>query len=285
MKYLQFVVIVFVLYFLGYILGPTITPMLVSDREPENKLVREVAYKGAKYPINLAEYRGEDLPKEVTITREVTIETIDGAGKVELGEGEIVTLLNRDGDKLLVARPESNAKGPVDPDDTDIYVALAKMKFEAARAEEEGVVANLPQGPDNPAPGEQPKPQPELRPTPDPVAVVTPEPEPEPEPEPKMVEPEPEPEPVVKEELSDEEIVALMKKSIEAGAVKEFSMKQVKGWKATGDETIDGTTYQTGLAAYEAETIFGLKPVQAKALIKDGKVERWVYAKSGMEIQ
>jgi hypothetical protein len=30
---------------------------------------------------------------------------------------------------------------------------------------------------------------------------------------------------------------------------------------------------------------FGVRPVQAKALIKDGKIERWVYAKSGMEIQ
>jgi hypothetical protein len=67
--------------------------------------------------------------------------------------------------------------------------------------------------------------------------------------------------------------------------VKEFTSAQVTGWTTNGEETIDGTEYQTGLAAYEAATIFGVRPVQAKALIKDGKIERWVYAKSGMEIQ
>lgn len=76
-----------------------------------------------------------------------------------------------------------------------------------------------------------------------------------------------------------------MQKSIADGAVKEFKADQVKAWKATEKETVDGTEYQTGLAAYEAATIFGVKPVQAKALIKGGKIDRWVYAKSGMEIQ
>jgi hypothetical protein len=48
---------------------------------------------------------------------------------------------------------------------------------------------------------------------------------------------------------------------------------------------VDGETYQTGLAAYKAETIFGPKTVQAKALIKGGKVIKWIYAKTGMEIR
>ena len=85
--------------------------------------------------------------------------------------------------------------------------------------------------------------------------------------------------------MTDDEIVELMKKSVADGAVKEFKADQVKEWKAAEKETVDGTEYQTGLAGYMAATIFGLKPVQAKALIKDGKVDRWVYAKSGMEIQ
>ncbi len=96
---------------------------------------------------------------------------------------------------------------------------------------------------------------------------------------------EPTPAPAADTKLGDDEIIALMKDSIASGAVDEFTSDQVKGWKANGEETIDGTEYQTGLAAYEAATIFGVRPVQAKALIKDGKIERWVYAKSGMEIQ
>ena len=43
--------------------------------------------------------------------------------------------------------------------------------------------------------------------------------------------------------------------------------------------------YQIGAVAYKAETIFGVKTIQAKALIKDGKVQRWIWPKSGMEIK
>jgi len=50
-------------------------------------------------------------------------------------------------------------------------------------------------------------------------------------------------------------------------------------------EEVDGESYQTGMAAYKAKTIFGVKTVQAKALIKGGKVAKWVYAKTGMEIR
>ncbi|MBT7970045.1 MAG: hypothetical protein HN570_03530, partial [Verrucomicrobia bacterium] len=118
-------------------------------------------------------------------------------------------------------------------------------------------------------------------PTPAPVAKIDPV-VPNPEPMPVV---EPTPAPAADAKLGEDKIIALMKDSIAGGAVKEFTSDQVKGWKANGEETIDGTEYQTGLAAYEAATIFGVRPVQAKALIKDGKIERWVYAKSGMEIQ
>ncbi len=284
MKYLQFAAIVFVLYFLGYVLGPTITPMLVKVREAENSLVKDVSYEGAVYRINLAEYRGDDLPKTLKIIVPATIPTIDGEGEVRLSKGDEVVLLNRDGEKLLVEKPESNGKGALDPDVTDIYTKLAAAKYQSAAAR---AVASIPQTPapaptptpsPAPAPTPTPTPAPAPMPTPTPVAV-TPTPEPEPAPA-----PEPEPAPAGGS-LSDEEIVELMKTSIAGGAVKEFTSAQVKGWKASGEETIDGTSYQTGLAAYEAETIFGVRPVQAKALIKDGKIERWVYAKSGMEIQ
>ena len=281
MKYLQFVVVVFVLYFLGYVLGPTITPLLVREREAVSLLEREVSYKDAVYRIDLAEYRGDDLPKTLKIKEPVTIPTVDGEGEVRLSKGDEVVLLNRDGEKLLIEKPESNGKGEVEPGVTDIFDVLAIRKFEKAAADQRMASNDLQPAPTPkpaPTPAPTPVPTPKPAPTPEPVAV-TPTPTPQNTPD-----PEPEPEPAVVS-LSDEEIVELMKKSIGGDAVKEFTLAQVKGWKANGEETIDGTTYQTGLAAYEAETIFGVRPVQAKALIKDGKIERWVYAKSGMEIQ
>lgn len=110
----------------------------------------------------------------------------------------------------------------------------------------------------------------------EPVAVVpTPEPAPE---------PEPEPEPAA-EELDAEAIVAVMQGSIKEAQIKEFTFDQVLGWKAGETEDHDGESYQTGMVAYKAETIFGVKNIQAQALIKNGKVVKWIWPKSGMEIK
>ena len=98
--------------------------------------------------------------------------------------------------------------------------------------------------------------------------------------------PEPTPEPApAPASLNEEQIVAAMQESVKAGAIKEFKFEAVQAWKAGEEETVDGETYQTGLAAYKAQTIFGEKTVQAKALIKGGKVIKWIYAKTGMEIR
>ena len=76
-----------------------------------------------------------------------------------------------------------------------------------------------------------------------------------------------------------------MQESIRDGQIKEFKFEQVLGWKAGEKETVDGQTFQTGLVSYKAETIFGVKTIQAKALIQNGKVLRWIWPKSGMEIK
>ena len=76
-----------------------------------------------------------------------------------------------------------------------------------------------------------------------------------------------------------------MQASIDAGQIKEFTKAQVLSWTASTDEIADGETYQIGLAAYKAETIFGIKTIQAKAMIRGGKVVRWIWPKSGMEIK
>jgi hypothetical protein len=81
------------------------------------------------------------------------------------------------------------------------------------------------------------------------------------------------------------DVVKAMQESIKAAQIKEFTFDQVLEWNAAADETVDGQTYQTGVASYKAETIFGVKTIQAKALVKGGKVQRWIWPKSGMEIK
>ena len=144
-----------------------------------------------------------------------------------------------------------------------------------------------------------PKVDPAPTPVPDPVVKNDPAPEPAPEPPPvaeKMdetpaptpeptPEPSPEPKPATNEPLGEAALVTLMQESIKGGQVKEFTFDQVLKWNAGSEEEIDGMKYQTGLAEYKAETIFGVKTMKAKALIKDGKVSKWIWATSGMEIK
>jgi outer membrane biosynthesis protein TonB len=137
------------------------------------------------------------------------------------------------------------------------------------------------------APDEQP-PAPVIVPE-DPPAAPQPatEPQPVPEPEPQP-EPAVEPEPVEPEEpvaVIETDVVKIMQKSIQDGDIDEFTSEQVLEWKAEAEETVDDEVFQTGTATYKAETIFGVKNIQAKALIQDGKVVRWVWPKSGVEIK
>ena len=270
MKYAKFAAVVLLLFFLGYVLGPTINPMLVKEKKPENLLKVSVKLDGgATYEIDLAEYRDGDLPETVKIMKPATIPTLTGEGTKPLRKDDKVKLLNRKDNMLIVESLDGMAKGTIEPRSTDIYQLLAQKKFDDDAAK----VAGGPKPPVTPTPAPGPGPAPTPAPAPVPVAPVAVTPTPV------------EPAPAGGGDLTDDQIVEVMKKSIADGAVKEFKADQVKGWKASEKETVDGTEYQTGLAAYEAATIFGVKPVQAKALIKGGKVERWVYAKSGMEIQ
>ena len=288
MRYAKFAIIVFVLYFLGYVLGPTITPMLVNEKKTTSSLVKNVKIQSAIYKIDLAEYRTDDLPEIVKIAKQIKLETNSGEGVKMLTRGTEVKLLNRDGLELIIETTDGVAKGRVAIETTDLYGVLAQAKFD----KDAGKVAGRPT-PDSPKPPVNPpapvNPPPVADPSP---PVATP-------PAPGAGSPmvtsgdggtdgsdnsEPAPEPADKK-LSPDELVALMKKFIAAGTLKEFKADQVVTWKTGEDESIDGVNYQIGMVTYKAQTIFGEKPVNAKALIKGGEVDRWVFAKSGMEMR
>jgi hypothetical protein len=124
-------------------------------------------------------------------------------------------------------------------------------------------------------------------------AQLEPEPSPSPAEPAPLTEPAPPTEPAPLTESvdapapapTDSDVVQVMQASIDAGQIKEFTKAQVLRWKASTDEIADGETYQIGLAAYKAETIFGIKTIQAKAMIQSSKVVRWIWPKSGMEIK
>jgi len=135
-----------------------------------------------------------------------------------------------------------------------------------------------------PTPAPQPEPPPVVKNDPAPAPAPEPMPTPDPAPTPEPA-PTPAPAPVAAGPMGEADIVKAMQDSIKGGAVKEFKFEQVLAWKGGSEEVVDGTTYNTGEAAYKAETIFGVKTMQAKALIKDGKVAKWIWKTSGMEIK
>lgn len=85
--------------------------------------------------------------------------------------------------------------------------------------------------------------------------------------------------------LDEAALVTLMQDSIQKRKVSEFTTEGVLKWDTGDNETIGDTEYQIGFATYEKDTIFGKQPVVAKALVRNGNLTKWVYAKTGLDIR
>jgi hypothetical protein len=76
---------------------------------------------------------------------------------------------------------------------------------------------------------------------------------------------------------SDQErYLELMRASVAGGELQGVTSDKVRAWRWFGYEEIDGTGYWTGSAMVATETYFGEFETEAKALIRNGRVERWV---------
>ncbi len=152
---------------------------------------------------------------------------------------------------------------------------------------EPGISSNPPVAPPTPTPVVQP-PNP-VEPTPTPVAPTTPEVvdiDPPVTLDPFGAETPETPKVQTETPVNTADVVAVMKASIASRQISKFTASQVLEWQAgTSTETFDGVAYQIGNVTYQAETPFGTKNLPAKALIKDGKVVRWISPKSGMQIE
>ncbi|MGY8690562.1 MAG: hypothetical protein ACKVHP_22845 [Verrucomicrobiales bacterium] len=79
--------------------------------------------------------------------------------------------------------------------------------------------------------------------------------------------------------------VTVMAKSIRSGEVTEIQIDKIHYWRWIGYEVIGSTGYWTGVIGYTANTIFGEINAEGKALIRNGKVIKWIYSGSEEEIQ
>ena len=124
--------------------------------------------------------------------------------------------------------------------------------------------------------GDTPKPKPD-----DVVTNTNPNPRPKP---PVKVDPIPRPKPkptLVK--VSDTEIKQLMQNGYKSVSV--FSGSDLIGVEIGSVETIGEIEYQTGILKFKRDTLLGVRELSAKALILNGKLEKWVWTKSGQTIR
>jgi hypothetical protein len=202
--------------------------------------------------VDLATLRPDQLPKEVTIFATIPFKDTSANLVINLpaGSKHQPVKITPPNVQLLVKGTKYKIVLPIDK--TDLIEQLSLMPLDTA-----------------------PPPTP-----------TEPEPEPEPvAPEPTPVEPAPIAAPTPTAPIGPVDPVKLMRESLQTNPIKEFSIGQVTTWSPGPEETIDGETFATGIISYESSTILGQKTMQAKALIKNGSIQKWTYAKSGIEIK
>ena len=91
--------------------------------------------------------------------------------------------------------------------------------------------------------------------------------------------------PVMEDKLTDAQFIKALKSSVKAGDVNEFSFAAVEDWKRMDEQSIDGGVYEVGMVTYTASTIFGDQQLQAKALVKGGKVVKWLWPETNTEMR
>lgn len=313
MKVLGYTLVILVMGFLGYALYPNIRPTLenagwIAQYAPQAEPALAVepaatddggeasvppAVEPAPVPApapgpapaaggiaeELAGLTPDRLPERVLLKAAVTVRDPSGQVEMQVPAGQRVKPLRVEGTEVVVS-PGGQFEGRLAAAQTDLVEQIRLLPPAPVPPAQPPPVA------DNPPPPAAPVPAPEPAPVVQPQPAVEPVPEPAPEPvaEP-VVEPVPEPVSPGGAGLGEPGIVKAMQQSIRSGQIQEFKFEQVLGWKAGPEEEVDGEKYQTGFVAYKAETIFGVKNIQAKALIKDGQVVRWIWPKSGMEIR
>lgn len=253
----------FVLVLLCAAIGYVLEPILFSKYEdkkdaPEQMPVKEVVAEPtpAEAPdtavnFDLSKLKPEDFPEQVNLLREVTIEDKVKGFSMQLKAGSKLKPVRLEEGELVVLPAGLPVEHVVLVDDTDFKKLTLPRMLERLKREEEEL-------------------------------VITPEPAPV-KPDPTPVVPVPAPkEDIV---LDADAVVALMKANVAAGKVSEFTAAQVKTWKAGEDLELDGETYQTGRVFFEAESILGTNQYEAIALIEDGEIVKWLWAKNKLEMR
>ena len=203
--------------------------------------------------VDLTKIKPEDFPAKIELKVDYTISEATSGVTMQLKKGQKVKPLRIEGSDLVIQPVGLPIESKINVDQTNFKELAVPRMLERLQ----NAVANK---------GSDPVP---------PVASVDP---------PVVTPPAPAP-PTTASKLDEAAIVALLKADVEAGKVTEFKVNQVTEWNAGEEIEFDGETYQTGLVTFKAETILGVQEHEAIALIEDGKVYKWMWAKTKLEMR
>lgn len=289
----------------GYALEPNLFPRGNGGSDSPQSLASQDAEEPTnQIDLDLSEVLPSDLPKEVSLTRALIIKNPANDNKITLNKGTKVEVIKINGDQLIILPKGTELKSAIDPDFTNFkelvlpnmldrismgITADTKPSLEKAPLPEvtpTDKILTTPVPVDNPAETEITAP---VAPEPVVKALVEPKQEQEQEPvvvTPPQVEPSTSAPPAGQDLFTDDEIIAMMKKEVEAGNVREFKTSQVTEWKVGPEEIFNGNTYQqSGRVIFKAQTLLGEQIHGAIALIKDGKIDRWLWARNMLEMR
>lgn len=269
--------------FLGYTLEPNLRFQLTgiepgrAEMAENGKVVLQMGDQ--KTMVDLETLTPEQLPEKVLINTDVKVSDAGSGITMNIQAGNRVKLVRIEGANVVVSPGEGSYLGKIPVMETDLVKQLSEKPPAMPTAP-----ATTTPTPTAPAAGESAEPPPMPEPPPVPEPAPTPEPAPAPEPSPAPEPAVPAAPPVVAD-AGPVDVVQVMQESVKSAQIKEFKFDQVTEWKAGEPETVDGESFQTGTALYKAVTFLGEKSIEAKAFIKDGKVQRWIWPRSGMEIK
>ncbi len=258
--------------YIGYLVEPNLRHVLTgvepsaADKAANTRVMLQL---DGGVQLDLSSLSADQLPSQVRVN--IGLDTVNAGERkiMRIEAGSKVRLLRIEGGNAVVSPVDLAFVGRIPVGETDLLQQVA-----AAHSAKVAPSAS-------PAASEMSEPEPEPQ-----APIVEEKVEPEQPATPVMEPPNPSAdEPAIATDAGNSDVVQVMKDSVTSGQIKEFTLAQVLDWSPAADEVVDGEKFQIGLVSYKAETIFGIKTLQAKALVRGGKVQRWVRPKSGVEIK
>ena len=208
----------------------------------------------ATIQVDLSKITAEDFPKKVELKVDYTISEANSGVTMQFKKGTMVKPLRIEGDDLIIQPVGLPVESKINVDQTNFKELAVPKMLERLQ----NTVANQGSDPVPPVASED-------------TSTETPTETPAP--------------PTSTAKLDATAIVALLKADVGAGKVTEFKANQVTQWEAGEEMDFDGETYQTGHVTFKAETILGVQEHEAIALIQGGKVYKWMWAKTKLEMR